>query len=284
MLKHDVLMELEKMRPEAISGQMLADRFGVSRNAVWKAVNQLKAEGHGIISDPVRGYRLSETSDVLYAAGIRPFLKTKPELEVEVFGETDSTNNEAKRRLGEGDRKDILFLAERQTGGRGRLGHSFFSPAGTGIYMTLSMELVKPLYRPERITLAAAVAVVRVRRPYLTEDPGLKWVNDIFYKGKKVTGILSEAISDLETGLIQHIIVGIGINVRPMDFPDELKDIAGSFSLEKPGRNELAGRIADELIKLYRNPEDDSFMQEYMRYSIHPEKVREELGMEKPRM
>lgn len=279
MLKHEVLMTLEEIRPGAISGQMLADRFGVSRNAVWKAVNQLKNEGHEIVSDPARGYRLAEASDVMYEAGIRSYLSMDPGLHTEVFGETDSTNNEAKRRLGNGDRKDILLVADHQTSGRGRMGHSFFSPSGTGIYMTLSKELEKPLFKPERITLAAAVAVVRVFRPYLDEDPSLKWVNDIFYKGKKVAGILSEAISDLETGLIQHVIVGIGINVRPVEFPDDLKDIAGSFSLKKPGRNELAGRLADELIKLYRDIEDDSFLQEYLKYSMHPEKVKEELGI-----
>ena len=75
------------------------------------------------------------------------------------------------------------------------------------------------------------------------------------------------------------MIVGIGINVRPVEFPDDLKDIAGSFSLKKPGRNELAGRLADELIKLYRDIEDDSFLQEYLKYSMHPEKVKEELGI-----
>ena len=279
MLKDELLKVLEEVRPDPVSGQALAERFQVSRNAVWKAVNRLKEEGHEIVSDPVRGYSLTENSDLLYPEGIRPFICTEPDIGIEVFREMDSTNNEAKRRLGNGDRTDILLIADHQTGGRGRMGHSFFSPAGTGIYMTLSTELGKPLQRPERITLAAAVAVVRTFLPYLSEKPRLKWVNDIFYKGKKVAGILSEGITDLETGMIQHVIVGIGINVRPMEFPEELREIAGSFGLTEPRRNELAGRITEELLRLYSDLSDDSFLDEYLDCSMHPDKVREELGM-----
>ena len=279
MLKDELLTLFEENRDTSMSGQMLADRFHVSRNAVWKAVNQLKQEGHAIVSDQAKGYRLSGGSDVISEAGLRAFLEKRPDLNIDVYNELDSTNNEAKRRLGNGDHRDILILADHQTGGRGRMGHTFFSPAGTGIYMTLSLELGKTLYHPERITLAAAVAVVRALSPWLDEDPGLKWVNDIFYKGKKVAGILSEAVTDLETGLIQHVIVGIGLNIRPMEFPEELKDIAGSFGLASPSRNELIARITNELFELYRDLEDDSFMEEYLRYSIHPDKVKRELGL-----
>ena len=279
MLKDDVFLALEESKEQPVSGQELADRFGVSRNAVWKVVNQLKKEGHIITSDRVLGYALSENSDVLNASSIRKHITTRSALSVLTVEEIDSTNNEAKRRLGQGDGRDILIVADHQTGGRGRMGHTFFSPAGTGIYMTLSIDLSEPLYKPERITLAAAVAVVRVLGPYLSEKPKLKWVNDIFYKGKKVAGILSEAISDLETGLIQHVIVGIGLNVRPMEFPEDLIGIAGSLDLDRPSRSEIVGRITEELLKLYSKPEDDGFLSEYLEYSMHPEKVKEELGL-----
>ncbi|MBR3539047.1 MAG: biotin--[Eubacterium sp.] len=279
MLKDELLKTLEEESPEPISGQRLAERFQVSRNAVWKAVNRLKEEGHEIISDPARGYALSAASDVLYEEGIRSYIRTEPGIRINVFRETDSTNNEAKRRLGTGDQENILLVADHQTTGRGRMGHSFYSPAGTGIYMTLSMELGKPLLKPERITLAAAVAVVRVFSPYLEEKPQLKWVNDIFYKGKKVAGILSEGISDLETGMIHHVIVGIGMNVLPAKFPAELADIAGSFGLTKPHRNELAGRITEELLTLYADLSDDAFLSEYLACSMHPDRVMKELGI-----
>lgn len=287
MLKDEVLKVLEAERPTPVSGQALADRFAVSRNAVWKVVNQLKDEGHQISS--VRsGYYLKESSDRISVPGIRQYLPVDvagqegafPEapLDVVVYESLDSTNNEAKRRLGAGDSGNLLIVADTQTAGRGRMGHTFYSPQQAGIYMTLSVELAKPLYHPEQITLAAAVAVVRAVEPYLSEPLQLKWVNDIFYQGKKVCGILSEGITDLETGLIQHAIVGIGLNVRPTEFPEELESIAGSLQLSAPTRNEIVGRITGELLALYQDLDSKEYLQEYLSHSMHPEKVREQLN------
>lgn len=299
MLKNDVLNILETERPRPVSGQEMADRFGVSRNAVWKVINQLKTEGHKIASVKA-GYYLQEESDLLSVPGIRHFLsiaddqergsgekcpvsegELKKDLIIEVYDSIDSTNNEAKRRLGSGDSGNLLIVADRQTAGRGRMGHSFYSPEHTGIYMTLSIELAKPLFHPERITLAAAVAVVRAVEPFLSDRLRLKWVNDIFYREKKVCGILSEGITDLETGLIQHAIVGIGLNVRPVDFPLDLVGIAGSLDISVPTRNEIVGRITSELLILYQDPDSDVYLEEYLTHSMHPEKVREYLDSEK---
>ena len=278
MLRDDVLRALEENRDTAVSGQALADRFGVSRNAVWKVINQLREEGHEILSDGNKGYRLDDASDVLSEAGIRVFLPEREDLKVAVYPTIDSTNNEAKRRLGAGDGGNLLIVADAQTAGRGRMGHTFYSPDGSGIYMTLSIDLANPLYQPERITLAAAVAVVRALQPYLDEELRLKWVNDIFYREKKVCGILSEGVTDLETGLIQHAIVGIGINVRPAEFPEELRDIAGTLGILSPSRNEIVGRIVTELLDLYQDLSSDLYLQEYLKFSMHPDKVREFLG------
>ena len=278
MLRDDVLRALEENRDTAVSGQALADRFGVSRNAVWKVINQLREEGHEILSDGNKGYRLDYASDVLSEAGIRVFLPKREDLKIAVYPTIDSTNNEAKRRLGAGDGGDLLIVADAQTAGRGRMGHTFYSPEGSGIYMTLSIDLANPLYQPERITLAAAVAVVRALHPYLNEELRLKWVNDIFYREKKVCGILSEGVTDLETGLIQHAIVGIGINVRPAEFPEELRDIAGTLGILSPSRNEITGRIVSELLDLYQDLSSDLYLQEYLKFSMHPDKVNEFLG------
>ena len=278
MLRDDVLRALEENRDTAVSGQALADRFGVSRNAVWKVINQLREDGHEILSDGNKGYRLDYASDVLSEAGIRVFLPKREDLKIAVYPTIDSTNNEAKRRLGAGDGGDLLIVADAQTAGRGRMGHTFYSPEGSGIYMTLSIDLANPLYQPERITLAAAVAVVRALHPYLNEELRLKWVNDIFYREKKVCGILSEGVTDLETGLIQHAIVGIGINVRPAEFPEELRDIAGTLGILSPSRNEITGRIVSELLDLYQDLSSDLYLQEYLKFSMHPDKVNEFLG------
>ena len=278
MLKDNVLSALENERPNPISGQRLADRFGVSRNAVWKVIGQLKEEGHRIGTDGRKGYYLEEESDRISEAGIRLFLEQEKDLSIQVYDSIDSTNNEAKRRLGAGESGNLLIVSDAQTAGRGRMGHTFYSPEHTGIYMTLSVELSSPLYQPEKITLAAAVAVVRAVERYLEEPLGLKWVNDIFYKKKKVCGILSEGITDLETGLIQHAIVGIGLNVRPGDFPEELVDIAGSLNLTRPDRNRIIGGITEELLRIYRDLDDEEYMDTYMEHSIHPDLVLQYLG------
>ena len=275
MLKDKVLQVLESERSRAVSGQMLADQFGVSRNAIWKCVNQLKEDGHLIISDGNKGYRLDEASDVLSVPGIRRFFPENPGLDVVVFDSLDSTNNEAKRRLAKGDTGAVLIVADSQLSGRGRLGHQFYSPKQSGIYLTLSADLLKPLYEPERITLAAAAAVVQTLQPYLSEKLMLKWVNDVFYCGKKVCGILSEGVTDLETGLIQHVIVGIGINVRPMEFPEELSDIAGSLMLETPTRNEIVAKLALQMHDLFVDPSSSTYLDEYFAHSMDPEQVRE---------
>ena len=278
MLKDKVLYTLESERPRIVSGQTLADQFGVSRNAIWKVINQLKEEGHLVVSDGNKGYRLEPDSDVLSEAGIRCFLTTSPKMKVSAFHVLDSTNNEAKRRLATGDHSSLLIVADSQEAGRGRLGHDFYSPKGTGIYMTIGGPLSRPLYHAERITLAAAVAVVRALQPLLPDELKLKWVNDIFYQGKKVCGILSEGMTDLETGLIQYVNVGIGINVRPMEFPEELAGIAGSLNLMKPTRNEIVARIVNEALKLSMDFDSDEYLEEYLAHAIDPDQVRKNLG------
>ena len=117
-LKNSLLGELETHREEALSGQALAERFGVSRNAVWKAINALKTEGYGIESTPNRGYRLAPGSDRLSAEGIRAALND-PSLPIACFETLDSTNNEARRRLLQGEAEPFAIVAEAQTAGRG---------------------------------------------------------------------------------------------------------------------------------------------------------------------
>ena len=140
-LRDELLEALEKRRGEDVSGQALAERFGVSRSAVWKAVNALRALGFAIDSTPNRGYRLRAEDDRLSVAGIRAALgDAYADLTIRVYDALDSTNQEAQRLLAAGADCPLLLLSEEQTAGRGRRGRTFYSPAGEGLYMTLALR------------------------------------------------------------------------------------------------------------------------------------------------
>lgn len=272
-VKNEVLKLLEANRDRSLSGQELADHLGVTRAAVWKAVNSLKGEGYRICAANNRGYRLAEDSDVISAEGIRLELKKEYQNEeICVCKCLDSTNQEVKRRALEGAGEGFVVLAEQQTGGKGRRGRSFCSPPGTGIYMSV-------LFRPTAeqsgdvvlVTTAAAVAVCRAVRRVLGEEPEIKWVNDVYLRGKKICGILTEAVSDFESGRIDTVVVGIGINYRVPEngFPEELREIAGAVCTEDNlvPRNSLVAAVINELFDLYKGLSGKTFMKDYRKWS-----------------
>lgn len=148
---------------------------------------------------------------------------------VTVFDTLDSTNTEARRRLNEGARVPCLILALTQTGGRGRLGRSFHSPHGSGLYMTLVFDSPASLGRLTCVTPAAAVAAAEAISEVCGKEVAVKWVNDLYLAGKKVGGILTEAVS-FEGGY--HIILGIGINITTRDFPEGMRNPAGALLTE----------------------------------------------------
>lgn len=250
-LKIEILKILENNRGQDISGQLLAERFGVSRNAVWKAVRALQAEGYTIRAGKNRGYCLAQDSDMLSAVGIADAIchATKG-MAVYVHRTVDSTNEEAKRLLADGKNGPALIVAEEQTAGRGRQGKGFYSPAHEGIYMTYSFPIDLPLHASIRMTTAAAVAVFLAIRDLTGIEADIKWVNDLYLGGKKICGILTEAISDFETGRTRHIILGIGLNMRVSSFPPELQEIAGSLGARGVPRNRFVACIVDRLLDL----------------------------------
>ncbi len=272
-VKQEILKLLEGNRDKSLSGQELADHLGVTRAAVWKAVTALREEGYHILASNNRGYRLREDSDVLSAEGIRLELREEyRDCPLMVYKCVDSTNLEAKRHALEGADQGLVVIAEEQTAGRGRRGREFFSPAGTGIYMSI---LFRPTLQESKnvvlLTTAASVAVCRAIRQTLGEKPEIKWVNDIYLRGKKICGILTEAISDFESGGIHTVVVGIGINyhMAENDFPEELRGIAGSVCTEDNmvPRNTLAAHVINELRSLYDELGDKSYLEDYRRWS-----------------
>ncbi len=248
MLKEEVLYELETHRGLPLSGQELADRFHVSRNAVWKVIRNLKEEGYPIQSARNKGYLLETTADVLSREGILAELKgCCPDLEIRIFKEVDSTNNEAKRMLASGFSGRALLAAETQTTGRGRKGKSFYSPAGQGLYLSLILQGEEFTDKVSMLTIVTACAVLRALQKKTKVPIRLKWVNDLFVGDRKAGGILSEAITDLESGKTEAVVIGIGINLAVAAFPEELKGIAASLQIPD-SRNALIAEIARELL------------------------------------
>lgn len=200
-----------------ISGQELCNRFGVSRTAVWKAINQLKEAGYEIEAQQNKGYKLMAAPDLMTEAEIKSLMHTDwVAKEVLYFDTIDSTNIKAQELAEKGYPSGTLVVADKQESGKGRRGRSWVSPSGTGIFMTL---MIKPDINPNNasmLTLVAALAVAKAITSVTGEEALIKWPNDIVVNSKKVCGILTEMNAQFD--YINHIVVGIGINVHNESF------------------------------------------------------------------
>lgn len=230
-----------------VSGQELCGRFGVSRTAIWKAINQLKQAGYEIEAVQNRGYHIISTPDILSENELRSIRKTEW-LGNKIYyeAEMDSTNTKAMKLAEEGAPHGTIVVTDYQKSGRGRRGRTWESPAGSAIAMTF---LLRPQINPNNasmLTLIAAMAVARGIEDETGLKAGIKWPNDIIINRKKVSGILTEMSA--QTDYVNHIVVGIGINVHVDDFPEELRNIATSIFLElgmKINRAALIERICE---------------------------------------
>jgi len=250
-----------------ISGEELARRLGVSRSAVWKAVEKLRAQGHLLKSVPNRGYRLLPQSDVLGEMQILSHLKTDfLGRNMEIHQNIDSTNIRAKQLAVQGAPHGTLVLANSQSAGRGRFSRKFFSPEGCGLYMSLILRPKIPAAKAAKATAMVGVAVARAVERLAGIDVKIKWVNDLFSGGKKLCGILCEAGLDFESGQMDYIVAGIGINVAQMVFPQELADIATSVGNEAQksiSRCKLCAEMLNCMEEIYPQLEDGGFMDEF---------------------
>jgi len=249
-MKERILALLTARQGEYISGEAVSEALGVSRAAVWKAVDALRKDGVAIEAAPRRGYRLAEAPDRLTAGTVLPHLRERSG-ELIVLDTVDSTNNYAKTLAmgGKGFADGTAIAADEQTGGRGRQGRSFLSPKGKGVYLTM---LWKPDIAPAAavsLTACVAVAVCDGIEAAVGVRPGIKWTNDIVLEGRKLCGILTEMAVEGETGSLQYLITGIGVNANQTeeDFPPELRPIAVSLA-QVLGRPVDRGRLCACLI------------------------------------
>lgn len=266
-LQSQVLSILTERKNTFVSGEIIAEKLSVSRTAVMKAVNSLKENGYAITSVPRLGHRLEQVPDILDADSIRHrLLEKNVEADVVVFQTIDSTNTEGKKRADHLSRP-LLLLAEEQTMGRGRQGHSFYSPRTTGLYMSLVVPVSLPLTTIAFCTQAMAVAAARTVEALGGPALQIKWVNDLYLADRKVAGILTEAVTDLETQQATAVICGIGINLTTKDFPETIMSTAGA--LGRMDRNILAAEINALFLKMINElPDTDLWLNEYRQRSL----------------
>ena len=260
-VKAVILEILEDNAGKKVSGAELARRADASRNAVWKAINALAAEGYEIERSHT-GYVLRED---LSERGIVKYL-TVPAGEIRVFDVVGSTNSEMKAAAAAGMPDRSIIAADRQTEGRGRYGRAFYSEKGTGVYFSILIRNID-FYRGKFLTAAAAVAVAESLEKLYGVSAQIKWVNDVYIGGKKCVGILTEAVTDLESGVIGYAVVGIGVNLKEPEggFPKELQGVAGIPSDELPADayNRAVAYTFNRFIELYDAFDRDALVKSY---------------------
>lgn len=280
--KQKVFEILTKNNGSYISGEKLAQECGVSRAAIWKAVKAIRDEGFVIEGSNNNGYTLSgeQTADVLSQAVIEYTLRqTFPEFahsHIECFETIDSTNTYAKKLAAQDASKyhQAIITAQSQTAGRGRIGRTFESPAGTGVYLSLIITPKGGITQPAVITASTAVAVCRAIKKLYGVEPSIKWINDIYVHNdgalKKAVGILTEGITNFETGQIESAVIGIGVNIKPNEKikKSAAKDIAGFVTCAPriddapennctPSRARFIAEIAGQVFKILQEPLPD---------------------------
>lgn len=256
MKTYEKIYDYLQNKDDYISGEALAKEFELSRTAIWKAIKTLEEKGVKIDSVKKRGYKII-SGDLLLPEVIAKELK----IPVTINEKSESTQLDAKNNM-ELDKQSHLYLAPSQEKAKGRFGRQFFASKQGGIYMSLHLKPNVPFEEIKPYTLMVASSVVKAISRLTGIETDIKWVNDIYYNGKKIAGILTEAISSVETGLITDVIIGVGINFYITDFPKAISQKAGSLFSSQPTitRNELITEIwklfltipEKDLVKVYK--------------------------------
>ena len=257
-MSREKVLQLLREQEGYLSGEALSKELSLSRAAVWKAVESLRKDGYGIEARTGLGYRLTSVPDALTEREIRRYLGAGDLLgrELHCLDTVDSTNTYAKKLAMQGAAEGTVIVANDQTAGRGRMGRQFQSPKDKGIYLTVLLRPDLPPSRLMPVTAMAGVAVCDAVEKVCGVRPGLKWPNDPVIGKRKICGVLTEMSLEGETGRVQYLVLGIGINVgqREEDFSPDVAQIATSLNAylgRDICRAELTAALICELERLY---------------------------------
>lgn len=274
MLKSKVLKVLEENKGRTVSGAEIAKTLNLSRTSIWKAINLLRDDGYTINAVTNKGYSLEDNTDIISKEGISLYLnKDFSNVDIYIYKTTSSTNEVAKKLALSGAKHGTVVISEEQTQGKGRMGRSFYSPANTGIYMSIILRPTLTAMDSVLITTSSSVAICDAIHKVTGIECQIKWINDIYINNKKIGGILTEASTNFESGTIDYLILGIGINFNNPkdDFPDNLKEIAGSLykgNSNGINRNMLCAEILNNILSIIPQIKDYDFISEYKKRSI----------------
>lgn len=271
----DSVLTILRNENNYLSGEKISQLLGVSRAAVNTAVKALRAEGYEILSATNKGYFLNTVPDCLSANEISAYLGEQRMQSVLCVDSVDSTNNRIRELACYGAPDGQIVIANEQHSGRGRRGRDFLSPKDKGIYLSMLFRPDSPPEDVMEITAWSAVAVNQAIQSVCGVSAGIKWVNDLVINRRKVCGILTEMSVESEGGYVQYIIIGIGINVneKEEDFPEEIRQTATSLAIETGtaySRAQLAAEVIKELDAVRRSwpGEKQKFLELYRRDNI----------------
>ena len=257
MKSHQLVYQILARENDYVSGEKIGEELNLSRTSIWKAIQRLQQEGLEIDSIKNRGYKLIQGDLIL-----PDLIQENTNLTIRYKPETKSTQTDAKEGIEAGNKGNTLYLSTCQTAGRGRFQRPYYSPSQGGIYMSLHIQPNLPYEKLPSYTLLVAAAVCKAIKNLTMIEVDIKWVNDIYFKKKKIAGILTEAMTSVETGLVTDVIIGLGINFAIEDFPEDLKEKAGSLFMPPAPitRNELISEIwrcfyqtaPEELLYIYK--------------------------------
>lgn len=263
-LVDEILRRLLEAEGQPVSGPELARAAGVTRAAVWKAVEALRGEGYEVESLRARGYRLREGPRGLRPGAIASRLRTRRlGRELRHLAEVDSTNREAERWALEGAPEGALVLAEHQRAGRGRLRRDWLDRPGQGLLFSLVLRPDLPAAEAPALTFAAAVALAECVSRWVPADRvEIKWPNDVLLEGRKAAGILLEM--RCEGQRVEHVILGVGVNVagRPAELPPEVRALGttvAACAASPPDRLELLCGFLEDFEPLYDRFREEGF-------------------------